>query len=177
MPPSSKSKSTSATAKEKSKKKTPTTTTTTAATKKVDKTKTKKGKATTTTTTTTTTGGGGGEDEMNVVLSLSDKDKGDVIRNVLDSDNEEEADGAVVVMDGDTANNLSPVSRPISGLSIKSRFRAIAISLYWCSVFCFMYSGALDRRSDLLLFYSITSLASESPIASQSSILISTNTL
>ena len=133
MPPSSKSKSTSATAKEKSKKKTPTTTTTTAATKKVDKTKTKKGKATTTTTTTTTTtGGGGGEDEMNVVLSLSDKDKGDVIRNVLDSDNEEEADGAVVVMDGDTANNLSPVSRPISGLSIKSRFRAIAISLYWC---------------------------------------------
>ena len=130
MPPSSKSKSTSATAKEKSKKKTPTTTTTTAATKKVDKTKTKKGKATT--TTTTTTGGGGGEDEMNVVLSLSDKDKGDVIRNVLDSDNEEEADGAVVVMDGDTANNLSPVSRPISGLSIKSRFRAIAISLYWC---------------------------------------------
>ena len=135
MPPSSKSKSTSATAKEKSKKKTPTTTTTTttttatAATKKVDKTKTKKGKAT---TTTTTTGGGGGEDEMNVVLSLSDKDKGDVIRNVLDSDNEEEADGAVVVMDGDTANNLSPVSRPISGLSIKSRFRAIAISLYWC---------------------------------------------
>ena len=131
MPPSSKSKSTSATAKEKSKKKTPTTTTTTAATKKVDKTKTKKGKATTT-TTTTTTGGGGGEDEMNVVLSLSDKDKGDVIRNVLDSDNEEEADGAVVVMDGDTANNLSPVSRPISGLSIKSRFRAIAISLYWC---------------------------------------------